>query len=1357
METENFRLITSLGTANRRKLLNTFHHKTINSAIKFYTDVKKRKYTEDEKLHVFKIMQEEYNNIINNFRKESKEKATKIKNELKVLPSSDVLPYPIRNRGRYVDDNEYRKQSIHYARALNNIHDDLVLSNKRLRPTVEITDKFKKSSKTIFIHNPNKKPDIEINFDSLKMINSAIPELRNAMTEYKGFKIHVIYGLVLSRPNSLNEDDYSHLPTAVKIQTITNMSQINSTIQEIITTIKNRIPEIEHEKSGWKYEYTSSIDIHVMRYEPLRGGSYLPLPQALQSKKCCINIKNEDDKCLMYSILHHIHKDEIKDHPERVSHYTKYADEFDWSGINFPVQLKDIPKVEKIIDYGINVFGYENSVFPLHNTKRQDNKIINLLMIADKVNDRAVNHYVYIKKLDVCVSQKRRDEDGTHTNKNRFICTNCMHGFSSAKLLENHRVNGCDLFEPCKTVMPMKDKDGNMPTIQFKNHVRKFKQPVVIYADFETLIKPTGNEHDDTTSSTTKLADLPPCGYAFNIVSDYPELNMGFHMYRGDNVAEHFIDRLLFYGDKIRKILDRNTPMIITPEQEEEFQKCQVCHICDKPINEGEEKHRDHDHITGLYRGCAHARCNINFNNGRKDGKGKKKEHFVPVYFHNLKGFDGHLIIQGLQKRNFENIKIIAQNFEKYMTIQFADFRILDSFAFMSSSLDTLTSNLNPYYYTKLIEEAGKKESKLTKAEIYEFKELQKELEIRNISQLREIYKQTSNHFQNDKHYQLAITKGVYPYEYMDSEERFHETQLPPIEAFYSQLSESDISAEDYAHAKKVWQAFDIMNLGEYHDLYLKTDVLLLSDVFEVFRTVMMKNYNLDPATGYYTLPNFAWDSALKKTRVVLEQLTDINMYQFCERGIRGGISMITHRHAKANNKYMEDYDKSSIDSYIIYLDANNLYGEAMIQKLPTGGFRWVKNPNIDYVKNFIVNDDKDEKKEFIVKEDIGCFVECDLHYPVKLHDEHNSYPLGPEKRAIKKEELSPYQLHQLEVHDEGHSEKIAKLVPNLNDKKNYVCHIKNLQYYLSKGLVLTKVHRVLEFEQSAWLKPFIDFNTKQRANSKNDFEKDLYKLMSNAPFGKTMEDMRNRVDIQLISDENQYRKVICKPQFDGQKRYSENLIAVKQVKKHITLNKPIYVGVAVLDLSKLHMYKFHYDYIKPKYQEKATLLFTDTDSLCYHIHTEDIYKDMNDDKHLFDRSGYEMDGYRQKDNTNKKVVGKFKDETDGVPIVEFVGLRSKMYSILLDNGKEKKTGKGIKKCCLKKYVKHENYKRCLFGSVEEQRQLVSFNNLRSIDHKIGLYRYTKLGLSCNNDKMYLLDDGITSLAYGHYKISQHK
>ena len=242
------------------------------------------------------------------------------------------------------------------------------------------------------------------------------------------------------------------------------------------------------------------------------------------------------------------------------------------------------------------------------------------------------------------------------------------------------------MFEPTKTELPkmIKCDDGTWkkPTITFKNHARKFKAPVAIYADFETFVKKTRNVHDDTKSSTTKLADLPPCSYAFNIVSDYPELNHGMTLYRGEDAVQDFLYKLMKVGDKIRKVLDHEKKMIITPKQDKEFKKCTTCHICEQKILDGETKVRDHDHINGLYRGCAHQSCNVNLNH---------KNFKIPVFFHNLKGFDGHLIIQGLTKMNFSNIKLIAQSFEKYMTISFGEFSFLDSFAFMASSLDKLS------------------------------------------------------------------------------------------------------------------------------------------------------------------------------------------------------------------------------------------------------------------------------------------------------------------------------------------------------------------------------------------------------------------------------------------------------------------------------------------------------------------------------------------------------------------------------------------------------------------------------------------------------------------------------------------
>jgi hypothetical protein len=456
----------------------------------------------------------------------------------------------------------------------------------------------------------------------------------------------------------------------------------------------------------------------------------------------------------------------------------------------------------------------------------------------------------------------------------------------------------------------------------------------------------------------------------------------------------------------------------------------------------------------------------------------------------------------------------------------------------------------------------------------------------------------------------------------------------------------------------------------------------------------------------------------------------------------------------------MQNYDKTQETTYIQYLDANNLYGHSMSQKLPYRDFEWVEMT----VDDVIQYDCSGEK---------GCFVECDIDYPEELHNEHNNYPLAPETRIILKKELSPYQQFQLHTHKEKHSEKITKLIPNLYNKTKYVCHIKNLQYYLKKGLILKRIHRVLEFTQGDWLKPYIDFNTNKRKESKNEFEKDLYKLMNNAVFGKTMENMRGRVNIELITEENLAKKRFAKPQYQQHKIYSENLIAIKSAKTEVKLDKPIYVGLSVLDLSKLHMYEFHYDYMKPKYGDDITLLFTDTDSLCYYIKTDDLYRDNKENADRFDFSNYKFkrplvlfnthqqqlqfskDIYRTCDKTNEKKIGCFKDETDGIPIVEFVGLRSKCYSVLLENEKDKKTCKGVKKSYVKTYLKHENYRNCILGAKQEQRQLASFNNLRSHDHKIGLFRFSKTALSCSNDKCYLLDNGITSYSYGHYKINE--
>ena len=326
----------------------------------------------------------------------------------------------------------------------------------------------------------------------------------------------------------------------------------------------------------------------------------------------------------------------------------------------------------------------------------------------------------------------------------------------------------------------------------------------------------------------------------------------------------------------------------------------------------------------------------------------------------------------------------------------------------------------------------------------------------------------------------------------------------------------------------------------------------------------------------------------------------------------------------------------------------------------------------------------------------------------------------------------------------------VHKLIPTLERKEIYVLHYRNLQLYTDLGLKLTKIHRVLKFNQSPWLKQYIDFNTEKRTNAKNAFEKDFFKLMNNSVFGKTMENIRKRVDVRLVTDEKKLLKMAAKPTYVSSKIFNENLVAVHKIKETLTLNRPAYVGMCILDLSKTLMYDFHYNYIKNKYGKNATLLFTDTDSLTYEIEAEDVYRDFWNDKEKFDNSDYpENSPYF--DKTNKKVIGKFKDEAAGIPISEFIGLRSKMYSYMKDNQKGGKTAKGIKKNIIKKNITHENYRGVLFNNKQMHHTM---KTIRSQNHELGSYEINKVSLSCFDDKRYIHDNGKTSYAYGHYKIA---
>ena len=368
--------------------------------------------------------------------------------------------------------------------------------------------------------------------------------------------------------------------------------------------------------------------------------------------------------------------------------------------------------------------------------------------------------------------------------------------------------------------------------------------------------------------------------------------------------------------------------------------------------------------------------------------------------------------------------------------------------------------------------------------------------------------------------------------------------------------------------------------------------------------------------------------------------------------------------------------------------------------------------------------------------------MKVDLEYPSSLNKLHNDYPLLAEEMKVNKDMLSPN--CEMIRYKYGISiGQVSKLIPTLGKKEKYVLHYRNLKLYLSLGLKLKKEHCVFEFDQSPWLKQYIDFNTQKRRNVKNSFAKDFVKVMNNSVFGKTMENIRKRVDVRLVTHQKKLSTYV------NSKIFNEDLVAVHKVKETLTLDRPACVGMCILDLSKTLMYDFHYNYIKEKYSSRAKLLFTNTDSLTYEIQTEEVCKDFWEDREKFDNRDYAKDN-PYFDPTNKKVMGEFKDEAAGISVTEFIGLRSKMYSYVKDHGKNEKTAKGLKKNVIKKNIAHQDYKAALQNN---KKIYHTMKTIRSACHQLGSYELNKISLSFFDDKRYILADGKTSYAYGLYKI----
>ena len=1035
---------------------------------------------------------------------------------------------------------------------------------------------------------------------------------------------------------------------------ITDM--IDEIIDEAFSKLLKEKSEFQAKGSGWSLSEVIGLELRINKYNPLRGSTYIELPVKIQNTKSVINVKNNDHYCFKYAIW----SKNIIDHPNLVWNYNnnEFRNAYNWDCIKYPVDLKDIAKFERHNNISINVFGLtdKSNVYPLKivNEELADHR--DLLFIT---NDRT-GHYCWIKNFERLI----RSQITKHQHR-VFICKRCLTHFNDINRFEMHSELCKGTGEPSKIILP----NNKEKILKFKNIGNTFRLPYVIYADFECLLVNIDScDPSPKESFTNAIQKHEPFSFCYMLVT--PDGCQTPILYRGPNTARVFINCIKEEAKKVHDIYKNIIPMILTKDEEMSFQNASTCHICNNEL--GMDKVKDHNHLTGEYRGPAHKSCNLKY----------QMPEFLPIFIHNLSAYDGHFIVKELdydEKRIF----VIANTEEKY--ISFAKtiedkfkIRFVDTFRFMSASLATLVSNLTKFKFTNEI--FGDLANKITR-------------------------------------------KGVYPYDYTNCVEKLNDSFLPSKDKFYNKLTDEHISDNDYAHALNIWSSFRCKTLGDYSDVYLKSDVTLLADVFENFRNICFDTYKLDPS-WYYTTPALTFDAMLKYTGVELELLTDYDMLLMVEKGIRGGISQCCKRYCEANNKYLSNFNSERESNYVMYLDANNLYGWALSESLPYGNFKWLTEME---VKSFIL-----ENVPF--DSEIGYILEVDLTYPEDLHDKHTDFPLCPENK------IPPGGKHK-------------KLLTTLESKTKYIIHYVNLKQALSLGLKLTKIHRIIQFSQSPWLKPYIDLNTNLRKLATNDFDKDFYKLFNNAVYGKLMENVRKRLRLELVTSEKRLDKLISKSEFLDRTIFNESLVAVHLRKAIIKMDKPIYIGFCVLDLSKTLMYNFHYRVMQSKYDKNIKLAYTDTDSLIYEIKTDDVYQNMLQYLDSFDTSNYPKD-HPCYSETNKKAIGKFKDECDGKIMTHFIGLRSKLYSFKVEGSKEKKKAKGITKCVINKCLFFDDYVNCLH---EKSTQLRKMNVIRSKKHEIYTLQMNKVTLNASDDKRYVCEDGISTLAWGHYKIPRKR
>lgn len=730
-------------------------------------------------------------------------------------------------------------------------------------------------------------------------------ETTELLREYKFLKIHTSFKVCFIKMKvceggEIKEEELTRFFNT-KTLTVTESTGLEHLYSsEIVEKTLNKVSEYQLMGSGWTLKSVEALYVNNCKCECFNGSSYIKLPSTIEVRKATINVKNmRDQKCFLWSVLAALHHNEFDSHVNRTSNYKKYETELNMKNIEYPVSVSQIERFEnQNSQISINVYAFHETplknaatevdgndgneiiadsdemsgkikpkkgftIYPIRLTKEVKDNHIHLLLISAIVKNGKSNesdtssmvqvntHYCLIKNL----SRLLQSQLSVSNRRMKYFCDRCLNYFYSTDKLDEH-IRICIEMNSSKIVLPSEDEKW----IEFTNYKNQLDVPYVLYADIESILEPISETNETNATPKGSYQRHVAHSIAFYFQSKHPDVSSFYKSYNGLDCISWFCNELKQIGKMtLKEFLNIKSMIPLTQEQLTEMRSTKKCFICKLDFTTGDIKVVDHCHMSGNFRGVAHQECNLNF----------KESRIIPVFFHNLK-YDEKFLIEEIASCGRGKVDIIPITSENYISFtklfhkdelfesdeyersqfDFKDnikFRFVDSYRFLPESLAKLASNLTT------------SELSVTRSEWNEL---------------------------NDEQFKLITQKGIYPYDYVDSTEKLLEKKLPPIEFFYNKLNESDISVKDYESAKLVWDSFNISSLLEYTNLYLKTDVLLLTDIVENFRRASKQSYDLDPA-HYFTLPGYSWDCMLKYTKVKLELISDGNIDQlmFVERG----------------------------------------------------------------------------------------------------------------------------------------------------------------------------------------------------------------------------------------------------------------------------------------------------------------------------------------------------------------------------------------------------------------------------------------------------------------------------------------